>query len=179
MSPLHISHLTQPELHKTIVLFEHTYHDSLGKHPKNLPIREMKRLAVVLALVPMLIIAACTPADEEAVDQEIDTLQTETTGEVQDWRTDVDSSLAQIDVDLDSLEAQAEEVGAEMETEFNNTLADLRERRDSLQQELQEIDISADPNVENLRFDIEMQIDELESDIQAARDRYAEDETGV
>lgn len=139
----------------------------------------MKRLAFLLALAPLVLLAACTPAEEEMAEQELDTLQTEAVGEMQDWRMGIDSSLADIDEGIDSLEVHAEEAGAEAEDELSSTIADLRERRDSLQQDLQQLEAAGDANFEDLRSDIEMELDELETDLEDARRRYLEENAGT
>ncbi len=130
----------------------------------------MKRLAIVLTIVPLLVLAACEPAQQQAAEQEVDTLQ----AMMDDWRMEFENTLADVDVGLDSLEAQAQEIGADLQEEYDSTLSELRERRDSLQQEIDALDPDMEIDIDQVRSDIESGLDDLVSDIEDARRRFRE-----
>lgn len=138
----------------------------------------MKRLVVILALVPLFIIAACAPAEDGGA-LDADTLQAEGMEEMENFRMEVETSLADIDEGIDSLEVQAETAGEDVQSELQTTIAELREERDSLQQDLQQLEASGEAGVEDIRADIEMRLDELEADLQAARERFSENNVGA
>ena len=128
----------------------------------------MKRLIIILTLTPILILAACAPADEGTLGEDADSL--EAAQEMQDFRMDVEEALAEADRTIDSLQVQVQE--GELQAEVDSVVADLQSRMDSLQQDLQELEAATVENWEGVKDEIEENLSELEEDIREARGRY-------
>lgn len=136
----------------------------------------MKRYIVTLILSPLLLLFACTPADREGVEDDIDTLGVATEQELNEFRAEVDESLAEIDIKLDSLEAWAETASADIGEEVDSTLASLRVQRDAVQRNVLQLGTAAEERFEDVRADIEREVDELEDEVDEAWTRYTRDD---
>lgn len=136
----------------------------------------MKRYMVTLILSPLLLLFACTPADREGLEDDIDTLGVATEQELNEFRAEVDESLTEIDIKLDSLEAWAETASADVGEEVDSTLASLRVQRDAVQQNLLQLGTAAEERFEDVRADIEREVDELEDEVDEAWTRYTRDD---
>lgn len=139
----------------------------------------MKRYILTLILTPFLLLSACTPAEQDNVEAEADSLAAATDEEIREFRTEIDSSLADIDMKLDSLEVWAEEAGDDAAAEMDSTLATLREQRDAVQQDLQQLGTATQEGFQDARTGIETELDELENNVEDAWARYGEDEDGM
>lgn len=136
----------------------------------------MKRYILTLALTPILLFFACTPAEQDAAEADADSLAMAAQEEMQEFRADVDESLMDIDMRLDSLDTWAQEEGAEAEAGLDSTVASLREQRDAVQQNLQQLGMATEESFDDLRADIENELDELEQDVNDAWARYNDED---
>lgn len=142
--------------------------------------KNMKRSILTLAIIPLLLVIGCGPAEEEGLDLDADTLGAEGTQEERmDFRNDVDEDLADINTRIDSLAMRADEAAGDVSAELDSTVASLRERSDSVGQEIQQLDLASDVNFDNIRNDIEAGLNDLESDVETAWERFDDDDVVV
>jgi hypothetical protein len=124
----------------------------------------------LLALVPLLLFAACTEAPRETEPPE-DLMEVPgaLAGDLDDFRSRVERDLYNLDTEIDHLRQQMESGSAIVSDSFRVRVAGLQYRRDALETELRALPESADAELEVRREVIESQWNQIVEDLESLR----------